>query len=155
MKRTKVQIEKETKKAYLVIDANGRKGWIQRRWLGADNTVAEKTLAKANDNYKANQAAYAEAKNHSESLHAITKIVRETERALAVEVILEFCDVEKMADKMIWIPKSLVKDNSVPGWFVIKKLNELLEEYRMDFSRFGSVMIDSVGVKGFDSCFAM
>lgn len=155
MKRTKVQIERQTQKAYLVSDNSGRRGWIQKRWLSADNTVAEKTLVKADENCRARQAAYSEAKVHSESLHAITKKVRETEKALAVEVILEFCDVEKIVDKMIWIPKSLVKDNSVPGWFVIKKLNELLEEYRMNFSRFGSVMIDSVGVADFDSCFAM
>ena len=155
MKRTKVQIEKQTKKAYLIFDESGRRGWIQKRWLAADNTVAEKTLAKAEENYKARQTAYAEAKVHSESLHAITKTVRETEKALAVEVTLEFCDVEKIADKMIWIPKSLVKNNSVPGWFVSKKLNELLEEYRMNFSRYGSVIIDSVGVADFDNCFAM
>jgi len=156
MKRTKIQIERQTKKAFLISDGNGRKGWIQKRWMDADGTVAEKTLARADENYRQHQAAYAEAKEHANSYHKIINQVRETEKAIAVKVVLEFCDVEKIYSKLIWIPKSLLKDNTVPGWFVNKKLNELLEEYRMDFSRYGSVIIDSVGVADYDDrCYIM
>jgi len=154
MERIKVEITKETKKAYIVQDAAGRQGWIQRRWLGADSTVAAKTFEKAVTYIAEQQQARAEAKDHANAFHQITKIIKETEKAVAVEAVLDFCDVEKTVEKMLWIPKSLIKSNAVPGWFVVKKIDELLGYYRENFNRYGSVILDSVGVADFEDCFA-
>lgn len=43
-----VQILKSTPKAHLV-EANGRQGWMQARWLREDGTVSATTFAKAAD----------------------------------------------------------------------------------------------------------
>lgn len=128
MKRTKVQIERETKKAYLVFDGTGRKGWIQKRWLGGDNTVAEKTMAKADEKYKEHQAAYAEAKEWSNEYHRIISVEKETEKAVAVKAVFDAYNLERDFDQFIWIPKSLIKDMAVQGWFVAKKIREVSEE---------------------------
>ena len=128
MKRTKVQIEHETKKAYLIVDSEGRKGWIQKRWLGVDGTVAEKTIAKAAENFQQRQAAEEEAKEWANSYHRIIKIERETEKALAIKVNFDAYNLERDFGRLIWIPKSLIKNMAVQGWFLAKKIREAAEE---------------------------
>ncbi|NIP26660.1 MAG: hypothetical protein GWN94_19815 [Phycisphaerae bacterium] len=155
MTRTKVQIEKETKKAYLVADSEGRKGWIQKRWLDSGSTVNSKTFDRAVENYNQNQAAYEQGRQWSNDYHSIIEFAKETEKAVAVKIWLDFCDVEKTIEKLLWVPKSIIRDNAVPGWFLLKKFNEILDEYRMDFSRYGSVIIDSVDVADCEDCYAI
>ena len=128
MKRTKVQIEKETKKAYLVIDSEGRKGWIQKRWLAADSTVSQTTFEKAVGFIKERQASESEAKEWSNSYHKILEVKRETEKAVAVEVNFDAYNLERDFSRLIWIPKSLIKDMAVQGWFLAKKIHEEAEE---------------------------
>lgn len=154
-KRIKVEVEKSTPKAHLVKDAAGRTGWIQKRWLKDDFTISATTFEKAVA-YIAEKAAVREAaKQFNDAYHTLAKVVKETEKAVAVEAVLDFCDVEKYSHKMLWIPKSLIKNGAVQGWFVIKKIEELLDEYREDFSRYGSVIMDSVGVEDFDFCYRL
>jgi len=147
MKRTKVTIEKETKKAYLIKDAAGSLGWIQKRWLAADSTVSAKTFERAAADYTERQIAYKEGKIWNDSYHTIITIAKETEKAIAVNVTLDFCDAERNQNKLMWIPKSLVKENGVPGWFIMRKLQDILSEYRQDFSRYGSVIIGSIDIE--------
>ena len=128
MKRTKVTIEHETQKAYLILDSKGRKGWIQKRWLAADSTVTEKTMCKADGNLKRCQEAEDEAKEWANSFHKILKIERETEKALAIKVNFDAYNLERDFGRLIWIPKSLIRDMAVQGWFLAKKIREAAEE---------------------------
>jgi len=128
MKRTKVQIEHETKKAYLITDSEGNKGWIQKRWMAADGTVSEKTMAKAAENFHERQAAKDEAKEWANSYHRIIKVERETEKALAIKVNFDAYNLERDFGELIWIPKSLIKNMAVQGWFIAKKIREAAEE---------------------------
>jgi len=148
MKRTKVQIEKQTKRAYLICDESGRKGWIQKRWLAADKTVSEKTMTKADENYKEQQAGYAEAKQWQNAYHVIKEIARQTDKAIAVNLVLYVPNIEKWFDRLLWIPKSLIKNQAVQGWFVIKKIREQIEELK-ERVRTGA-MLDSVDITDCD-----
>jgi len=150
MERVKVKIERETKKAYLIAAGN-HKGWIQKRWLRSDSTVSVKTFENAVKNYNEQESSRKEAKQFANEYHKILGIEKETEKAIAVKLVLDFCDVEKTQNKLLWIPKSLIKDGAVQGWYVTKKMQEILDEYRMDFSRYGSVIIDSVAVADFEN----
>lgn len=128
MKRTKVHIEHETQKAYLVTDSAGRKGWIQKRWMADDFTVSKKTMAKAAENFHQRQAAEDEAKEWANSYHRIIKVEKETEKALAIKVNFDAYNLERNFGQLIWIPKSLIKDMAVQGWFLAKKIREAAEE---------------------------
>ena len=132
MTRTKVRIEKETKKACLVADDEGRKGWIQKRWLGDDSTVNSKTFEKAVDNYNQRQADYEEGKKWANDFHKVIEIAKETEKAIAVKAYFDAYNIERDITRLIWIPKSLMKDGCVPGWFIAKKITELEEEFYLE-----------------------
>jgi len=128
MKRIKVTIEKETQKAFLITDGQN-KGWIQRRWLGADSTVSEKTFEKSVNNYAEQKKNFEESKEWSNSYHRIIKVEKETDKALAVKINLDSYNIERDFKRLLWIPKSLVKDLTVPGWFIIRKVRELIDGF--------------------------
>jgi len=129
MKRTKVQIEKETKKAYLVTNNAGRKGWIQKRWLDEGSTVNSKTFEKAVENYNQRQADYEEGKKWADDFHKVLEIAKETEKAIAVNAHFDAYNIERDITRLVWIPKSLMKAGCVPGWFIAKKISEIEEEF--------------------------
>jgi len=128
MKRIKVQIEKSTKKAHLITSEDGRRGWIQQRWLRADSTVSKKVLDKAVVNFKERQAAHAEATEWADSYHRILEVARETEKAVAVKANFDAYNLERDFQHLVWIPKSLLHGLAVPGWFIIKKVRQITEE---------------------------
>lgn len=128
MERIKIQIEHETKKAYLITDSKGRKGWIQKKWMAADGTVAEKTMAKASGTFMERKAAEDEAKEWANTYHRIIKIEKETEKAVAIKVNYDAYNLERNFSRLIWIPKSLIKDMAVQGWFLTKKIREAADE---------------------------
>lgn len=128
MKRTKVQIERQTEKAYIIIDSQGRKGWIQKRWMAADGSVSEKTLIKSAENFKQRQASRDEAKEWANSYHRIIEVKRETEKAVAIEVNFDAYNLERNFRRLIWIPKSMMKDMAVQGWLLAKKIHQQAEE---------------------------
>lgn len=134
MSRTKVQIVKETPKAFLVTDG-ARQGWIQRRWLRADSTVAEATFARAAQAFAGREAEQEAEREFRNSYHAV-RVVREAERAIAAEVVLSDCAHEQFVRRLVWFPKSQVRNgNQVPGWLIRAKLREL-EEANSEFGAF-------------------
>jgi len=127
MKRIKVTIEKETQKAFLITDGQN-KGWIQRRWLGADSTVSEKTFEKSVNNYAEQKKNFEESKEWSNSYHKIITTARETEKAIAVKANFDAPNLERDFTRLVWVPKSLIKDMAIPGWFIVKKVREIAEQ---------------------------
>ena len=54
---------------------------------------------------------------------------RETEKAVAISVTLVHSASDLVVKKtLLWIPKSLVKGNNVPTWFLRKKEQELIDD---------------------------
>ena len=69
------------------------------------------------------------AREYNNSTHALN-IAQETERAVAVKVNIDFCDLEFDKSQLVWIPKSLLVEGRAPGWILNKKLNEVIEAAR-------------------------
>lgn len=129
-KRIKVAIEHETRKA-LLISADGRKGWIQRRWLAEDGTISVKTFEKAASNMKEDEAAKADRRTWQNAYHAV-RIDKETERGAATEVSFHSGDDEQTIRRMVWFPKSLMRDGKLPGWKIEQAVDEMTDSVRAD-----------------------
>lgn len=145
MKRTKVKIEKETKKAYLVSDPEGRRGWIQKRWIDNNSTVNSMTIEKSVQEFKSRRDAHDEYQAWANSNHKVVSIKRETGKAIAAEAVFDAYNIEKTITKLLWIPKSLVNDDGVPGWFIAKKITELEDEFYLEHNT--GMMLMSVGIE--------
>ena len=50
------------------------------------------------------------------------EVVRETEKAVAYEEIRETAWGEKK--ELVWVPKSIIKDNIIPFWFLQKQMSK-------------------------------
>lgn len=134
MKTTRQQVEivRSTEKAHLIA-ANGQQGWIQKKWLAADGTVSSTTFAKAvaNATERAESAARKQesdraAREFANAEHAVP-VVRETEKAVAAEIVIEFAGDEET--KLVWFPKSAIGGADgvalIPGWLLTAKIDEL------------------------------
>lgn len=122
--KTQVTIERETAKAYLVADSQGRQGWIQKRWL-RDGQVNSETFEKAVATQEKEAAWKERCAAWKEDFHPVT-VTRETEKAIAIEIVFERCDGEKEISRFMWFPKSQVRNgNEVPGWLLAAKNREL------------------------------
>jgi len=55
--------------------------------------------------------------------------IRESEKAVAINVYFECLHTERTVTRMAWIPKSLLQNGCVPEWFLTKKVNELAEQF--------------------------
>lgn len=134
MKTTKINVTviRETAKALLVKDEAGRQGWIQRRWF-ADGVVSSTTFEKA-VSHAAERAESAardadrarEARDFANAEHAV-RVVRESEKAVACEIVVEFAGDEEA--KLVWFPKSMIGGADgvalIPGWLITSKLAEV------------------------------
>ena len=147
-KRIKIEIEKSTKKAHLVKDLAGRIGWIQRRWLADDSTVSVKTFEKAVANYKERAEIRQEAKEWANACHRIVEVARETTKAIAVKASFDAYDIERTVHRLVWIPKSLIQNGGVPGWWVAKKIDELKHEFYEHYQT--GIMLNYVKVENCD-----
>lgn len=134
MKTTKINVTviRETAKALLVADQAGREGWIQRRWC-ADGMVSAATFEKAVEHAAerkesaAREVEFAKAaREFANSDHAVP-VVKETEKAVACEIAVEFAGDEET--KLVWFPKSAIGGAEgvalIPGWLLNAKIEEL------------------------------
>lgn len=131
-----VQIIKSTAKAHLVQNEEGRQAWIQARWLRADGTVNDKTFnngAVAIEQKKAD----AEADNaFANGMHEIHEIVKESEKAIALNARWENFASDQTGTALVWFPKSQIKNNSLPGWLLKAKAKELKERLTRQYTSF-------------------
>lgn len=66
-------------------------------------------------------------REYQQAFHSI-KMVRETEKAVAVEVIVDFCDIERDTTQLVWLPKSQLVNGQAPGWLLNAKIDEVTEQ---------------------------
>ena len=52
------------------------------------------------------------------------KFFKETEKAVQVKMVIDYYLVERTAEKMVWIPKSQIRDEKLTGWIADAKLAE-------------------------------
>lgn len=127
-KSTSVEVVRSTDKAHLVRDAEGREAWIQKRWLRADGTVNSATFSRQAAE-KATRLADKAAKGAADrafknDLHPVMA-ARESEKAIAVEARWENFASDQSGKRLVWFPKSQVKDGKVPGWLIQAKAKEM------------------------------
>ena len=123
----KVTIERETRKALLVA-ANGRKGWIQRRWY-KDGHVSDKTFERAATEYEEREAQKAAHAAWRNEYHEIV-VYEMTDRAISTRV--RFCsgDCEQEVTRLLWFPRSMVRgSNHVPGWMIEQRVDDALKSF--------------------------
>jgi len=136
-KKIQVEIVRSTAKAHLVKDSTGREGWIQARWLSAENMVSHTTFEKALDNKAESQnkaaadRAFAAAENEFKSTMHPVRVVRETEKAVAAKCVINFAGFEEA--KLVWFPKSAIDGSDgvalIPGWLIRAKQADLLQSF--------------------------
>jgi SH3-like domain-containing protein len=147
--KIQVSVVRETAKALLVQDADGREGWIQRRWLSADSTVKAETFEKAVASAEERKADKQAAQDFRNNFHQII-VVRETEKAVGCEIHFDLCDIERNATRMVWFPKSRCQRTddgwAAQGWMILAKEDEARAEV-YNGGRVGSVIIE-VGCTG-------
>lgn len=120
-----VDVIKETEKAYLVQDKGGRQGWIQKRWL-SDGFVKADTFNKAATEIEERKSAKQELKDFDNSYFELP-IERESEKAIGINVRWTEEITDQSGNRMMWFPKSQVRNGGVPGWMIRKKIVELRE----------------------------
>lgn len=95
-----VSIVHETKKAKLVKDSKGRQGWIQNRSYKAGK-VNLTTFENAVANFTEREELKIEMNKP-----IVLDIVRETEKAVCFEIVVDYYNAEVVRTKSAWLPKS-------------------------------------------------
>ena len=155
--RKLVTIEAETRGSFLVVDDQGQRGWIQRRWMTPDGmvatgTVAAKTLKRAIESYRKRQELWREAQEWRNGFHRVTKIARETEKGIGVISRWEVCNIGKAIHKLLWFSKSQLQNGSLPGWLIAARIRETEEDEEM--RRYGGVMFVGVDIEDCEDFFS-
>ena len=58
------------------------------------------------------------------------KAIKETEKAVQLEVRFEVPAVEKSITRFVWIPKSQIRNEKVSEWIFNQKLDEIQKDFR-------------------------
>lgn len=60
------------------------------------------------------------------------KVARETEKAVAVEVVFEAANAEREITRLMWFPKSMIEGGEgvalVPGWMIEERVDRARAE---------------------------
>lgn len=125
MKKITVEIIRETQKAKLVKDSEGREAWVQNRSY-KDGLVNLTVFEKGVDFLLKRDEEKKELEKLEKEGIELENIVKETEKAIAIEINLESKDGEYTKTETVWFPKSLVKNGKAVYWFYNKKINEVM-----------------------------
>jgi SH3-like domain-containing protein len=127
MNKTNVEIVKETAKAKLVQDSEGRQGWVMNKSY-SDGLVNSKTFEKSVEKMAGFKSLVEEKKEADKSFAPIIEIKKSTDKAVCLSAFWEEEITDQTGYRDIWIPKSLLNEHeAVPVWFLRKKATELRE----------------------------
>lgn len=127
MKTTVEKIE-ETKKAFLVQDKDGRKAWLPKQWVDEDMGVDTEKFNTSAHKFERIQRDREENKSYRDDYHEVGNRVKESEKAAAFRAIIRGSQSEEEIEKLVWFPKSQMRDGKVPGWLIEERKKELLNE---------------------------
>lgn len=128
--RIRVGIIRSTAKAHLINDESGRQGWIQKRWLAPDGTVAAHTFEKAVASFERAAAVRAITAGWQDAYHRV-RFDTETERAVGTVITVWSADREKSRQFTLWFGKAILRDNKVPGWAILSNLDKILNQHQV------------------------
>ena len=127
----------ETKKAVL-LEKEGIKFWIQKRWLKADGSLTpagEKSFKEAK--------TVAAEKTKGEKYYKISHLIeKETEKALLIAVNVDLYNIERDVKRTFWFPKSQMQDGFAAWWLLGKKIKEIESEFIYN-NQTGGGMVDT------------
>jgi len=129
--KIKVEVVRETKKAKLVKTEDGRQGWMMNRSVNAELMVNEETFIKAAAEFAGRESAKEAAMEFRNEYHSIGEIARESDKVVAVEARIDEECTDQSITRLIWLPKSQIKDGQVQGWLLQTKVEDLLNQVRM------------------------
>lgn len=86
---------------------------------------ARKIVAIVGDYVIAFSIALKEEYAAQKAVFRIRNIVRQSEKAVAVGVRLVCPFSDQAISRMVWLPKSMIKDGAIAAWFWDKKIKEL------------------------------
>ncbi|GIV35416.1 MAG: hypothetical protein KatS3mg031_2951 [Chitinophagales bacterium] len=146
------QIKKETAKALLLVNNEGKEFWIQKRWMRDDGSLTAAGL-KAEETAKTPEEKKAEWVQSNYITIPDNVIVEEREKAIKIAVRVSAEVAPKggfvsslvrsiSTETMMWLPKAVVRNGLAPKDFLNKKAIEFAE--RKFFS--GQVLSVSVRV---------
>lgn len=118
-----INIVKSTEKAHL-LEKDGQKFWIQKRWLKEDGSLTPAGIKS----FEEAKAATEERAKGTKYYEVASKITKETEKAVMIDVPVEIPNIEKTVSRGLWIPKSMLREGHAPEWFLQKKMDEISEE---------------------------
>lgn len=121
MTRIEVSIVRSTKKAHLVQDADGVQFWIQARNL-KDGSISERVHQTALQN-KAEFVADRQAERAAREAYFTVQVDRETEKAVGTSLAF-ITKTGGEVSRMIWFPKSMLRDGQAPGWMIASKVDD-------------------------------
>jgi len=126
-----------------LIEKDGVKFWIQKKWLRADNT-----LTPAGERAFEQAKADLEEKAKGEKYYNVKPFIqKETEKAVMIAVNVDVCNIERNVTRNFWFPKSQMKNGYAAEWFLNKKIAETKEQIYNQFNTGG--IVDSIDCDDF------
>lgn len=142
------QAVQETPKAVL-LEKDGIEFWVKKQWVRADGTLTP-AVAKAHKaaveqkNIRDADAARLETLEHDGVPFTPSW---ESDKAVGIDVDIDFYDAETNKRMRLFFPKSIVNDRgNIPYWFVQKKIQEMEETLSAGRSRMGGYSYDINGL---------
>lgn len=123
-----VDIVKSTPKAHLIEDSAGRQAWIQKRWLHQDGTVKKDLFERQVAEKLSRDKAAAEDPNREflEDYYPVQSVLDKDE---ATAVMASWGGpFEQEGRHLVWFPKSMIKDDKLPGWLIKEKAEEVVKQ---------------------------
>ena len=60
------------------------------------------------------------------------KAIKETEKAIQLEIRFENSAAEKNLSRKVWIPKSQIRDEKLTSWIFGQKIDEIQKDFRSE-----------------------
>lgn len=123
-----VTVERESEKGALLVTDGARRGWVMPRSY-SNGQVNDSTFAKACAEFESRQSSRTFVREgYYRFADAI--VLRETEKAVAVRVPVELCNLEVDREETMWLPKSQIRNgNEIPAWLISRKVEEMQAQF--------------------------
>lgn len=129
--RLQVNVVRCTKKAKLVEASDGRKSWMQNRWIKVDGqqlTVNEETFNRGYFDLTCKNNMLEQKRALKYGFYDLPPVQRETEKAIGINARLVRESTDEVIERMVWFPKSQLNNSQAPGWLIEAKLKDVLAE---------------------------
>lgn len=139
---------KSTQRAYQ-LEKDGITFWVQKRWVKDDGKLTpgvQKAFERAQE-IKEFRDADKQRIEKLEKNGVPFKPSWQSEKAVGIDVLIDWYDIEKDTKMRLFFPKSVMtKTGTIPYWFVQKKLKEMYEILDSKKSRSGGYAVEIPGL---------